>query len=100
MIAESQTFRDIETSSKRAELPDKSTIVMDIMRGGVTIENKVIPPNEDIAALIENFTGDKINSEGSRANKIYHFGGQFLQADFLREFTNTTLLMSEQSTGL
>ncbi|MDP1603182.1 MAG: hypothetical protein Q8M03_07950 [Legionella sp.] len=102
MLSESQAFRDMELTSKSAEAADKSTIFPDVKRNGVTFENKIIVPEdrEDILdpftiKTIENFTGDKVNTEGSRANKIYHFGGQILEATVLGEFTNTAVLIND-----
>lgn len=103
MLDESQAFRDLENTSKAPHLPDKSTAVKDFFRRGVTLYGTIIYPsssdiNHDPAIIdaIEGFGQSSIGSEGTPANKIYQFGGQFLEAIMLNEFSHTTEFKSKQ----
>ncbi|MCW8450202.1 hypothetical protein [Legionella quinlivanii] len=98
-LQSTQSFFDLELTSQQAQLPDSATIVKDIQRKGVTLNGKVITAKDSndnndpwIRQAIENFTGDQIHTAGSQANKIYHFGGQFLEAILLQEFTHSMQL--------
>ncbi|WP_454780358.1 hypothetical protein [Legionella sp. WA2022007384] len=106
-LKESQVLYDIETSTQEEETSDKSTVIKDIVRKGVTIYGAaIIPGNVDdhkdrvLIEAIQNFAGDKIDTPHSRANKLYHFGGQFLHGSLLQEFTNTTKLVEGDIQGL
>ncbi|CDZ76870.1 hypothetical protein BN59_01146 [Legionella massiliensis] len=106
-ISESQAFYDMETTSQATELPDKSTIMNDLKRKGVTIYNAEIclgnnnNPRDPMAIKsIEGFAGDSIDEPNSRANKIFNFGGQFLEAVMLQEFTNTTQFADSEISGI
>lgn len=103
MLDESQAFRDLENTSKAPHLPDKSTAVKDFYRRGVTLYGTIVYPsgsdiNHDPAIItaIEGFGQSSIGSEGTPANKIYQFGGQFLEAIMLNEFSHTTEFKSKQ----
>ncbi|WP_392537856.1 hypothetical protein [Legionella sp. 227] len=106
-LKESQAIYDIETSTQEEETSDKYTVIKDLVRKGVTIYGAaIIPGNVDdhkdriLLEAIQNFAGDKIDTPHSRANKLYHFGGQFLHGSLLREFTNTTKLTEGNIQGL
>lgn len=97
-LKESQAFYDLETTSQGLHLPDKSTAVTDIARGGVTINGAVIKPlhsndenDPNILNAIQTFTRDSLDNPHSRASKILNFGGQFLDGIVMNEFANTTV---------
>lgn len=99
-ILESQAFFDLETSSKADVLPDVSTSIKDFVRKGVTIYDAVIIPKDpsndkdpQIIEAIESFSESKIDVPHSRADKIYNFGGQFLDGILLQEFSNAVRLI-------
>ncbi|QRN04038.1 hypothetical protein GH742_09225 [Legionella sp. MW5194] len=107
MLDESQAFRDLENTSKASHLPDKSTSVKDFARRGVTLYGTVVYPsssNNDkdpaIIGAIEGFGNSSIASEGTPANKIYQFGGQFLEAVMLNEFSHTTEFKQSGKQGI
>lgn len=57
--------------------------------------------NEDqIKRAIEKFSGDKIDSPGSKASKIYYFGHQFILAELLNEFNSSTRLNQQEVTAV
>ncbi|WP_133138903.1 hypothetical protein [Legionella genomosp. 1] len=98
-LQSTQSFFDLELTSQQAQLPDSATIVKDIQRKGVTLNGKAITAKDSndnndpwIRQAIENFTGDQIDTANSQANKMYHFGGQFLEAILLQEFTHSMQL--------
>jgi hypothetical protein len=98
-LQESQAFYDLETTTQQEESRDQSTSIPDFKRKGVTILGNALGTgnsegDEDtrIVEGIEAFTQDKIASPNSRASKIFHFGGQFLEAIVLKEFSNTMKL--------
>lgn len=96
LIKQTQIAQDIQNTTKAATTSDDSTSVMDIRRGGTTFYGVKIDTGEnDVYAIptIENFTGDKINILGSRANKIFNFGGQVLHGIILDEFENSMKLI-------
>lgn len=105
-IATSQPFRDLLETSHALQLPDKSTSANDFKRKHVTIYGATIHPGDSnsnndprILETIENFAGDRIDQPHSRANKIYNFGGQFIDAILLQEFSNTTLFEHRKTKG-
>lgn len=105
MIEESQKFNEMSLTTKQAVLPDGATIVKDVGRGSVTIAGKKIVTEDSsdpsaIIAAIESLTGDKITTPGSKANKIFNFGGQFLQGTLLQEFCSTAMLVGKKIVGL
>ncbi|KTD65658.1 hypothetical protein Lspi_0370 [Legionella spiritensis] len=121
VIQSTQAFRDLENTSKSSELPDKSNIILDVRRKGVTFYGSVIHPHEPeikddpyIIQTIEryvarqfydkddivHFVDERIDEDGSRANKIYHFGGQFLEGIFLSELTNNVEFTETGQRGL
>ncbi|WP_131781711.1 hypothetical protein [Legionella gresilensis] len=111
MLAGSQAFRDLNISTRELVSSDNSTIIPDVRRKGVTFYGAIIVPanyvdtyDAIILQTIKNFTGDNsshgngsdrsINSNdlphpNSKASKIMYFGGQFLEAIVLNEFSNT-----------
>lgn len=96
LMKQTQIAQDIENTTKAATTSDNSTSVMDIRRGGTTFYGvKIDTGKNDVYALstIENFTGDKIDVLGSKANKIFHFGGQVLHGIILDEFENSMELI-------
>ncbi|KTD11068.1 hypothetical protein Lgra_2034 [Legionella gratiana] len=96
LIKQTQMAQDLENTTKNAKTIDDSTSVMDIRRGGTTFYGvKIDTGKNDVYALstIENFAGDKIDVLGSKANKIFHFGGQVLQGIILDEFENSMELI-------
>ncbi|MFT4058301.1 MAG: hypothetical protein QM652_01995, partial [Legionella sp.] len=101
-LAESQAFLDLENTTKQEELPDKANSVIDFRREGVTIYGAVIPQTKDenkdpgICSSIESFAGDEISSPDSKANKIFNFGGQFLEAIVLNEFSNSITMTNDE----
>lgn len=105
MIEESQKFNEMSLTTKQAVLPDGATIVKDVARGSVTIAGQKIVTEDSsdpaaIIAAIESLTGDKITTPGSNANKIFNFGGQFLQGTLLQEFCSTAMLVGKKIVGL
>ncbi|WP_019218239.1 hypothetical protein [Legionella tunisiensis] len=105
MIEESQKFNEMSLTTKQAELPDKATIVKDVARGTVTIAGQriLIEDSSDPSAIItaiESLTGDKVTRLGSKANKLFNFGGQFLQATLLQEFCSTGMIVDKKLIGL
>ncbi|PWY54100.1 hypothetical protein DGG96_18855 [Legionella qingyii] len=106
-LKESQALYDMETTTQQEEANDKSTIIDDLIRKGVTLYGAAIIPGAVLGhrerilqEAIQNFAGDKIDTPHSKANKLYHFGGQFLQGSLLKEFTNTTKLVEDDIQGL
>ncbi|AUH72734.1 hypothetical protein [Legionella sainthelensi] len=96
LIKQTQIAQDIQNTTKAATTSDDSTSVMDIRRGGTTFYGvKIDTGKNDVYAIptIENFAGDKINILGSRANKIFNFGGQVLHGIILDEFENSMKLI-------
>ncbi|STX51291.1 Uncharacterised protein [Legionella busanensis] len=101
MLTQSQAFHDLDISTRELVSSDKSTIIPDVRRKGVTFYGAVIAPanyidpfDTMIVQTIKNFTSDSSNSSslphpGSKASKIMYFGGQFLEAIVLNEFSNT-----------
>lgn len=92
LMRQTQVLHDIESTTKAAETSDHSTSVMDIRRGGTTFYGVKIEAGENdvyVRPTIENFAGDKIAAPGSKANKIFHFGGQVLHGIILDEFENS-----------
>lgn len=87
-----QSFFDLETTSMAEKLPDSSTIINDLKRKGVTLNGRVISSDEHQA--IEAFTRDRLDASHSRANRLFHFGGQFLEAILLQEFSHSMQLAS------
>jgi hypothetical protein len=92
MIRHSQTLMDIEITTKQATLPDLATITFDVLRQNVSINGQIlaVTDEESIKKAIEQFTGDEITSQGSKANKLFYFCGQYLHACLLEEFSLTS----------
>lgn len=104
-INQSQSFNALIVNTRQEKTADKSNIVNDIIRQSVSINSKKININqesasEEVIAAIEKMTSDKVSQFGSKANKIFNFGGQFLEAILLSEFLNTTKVVSEPSESL
>ncbi|ARB90946.1 hypothetical protein [Legionella longbeachae] len=96
LLKQTQIAQDIVNTTKAATTSDESTCVMDIRRGGTTFYGvKIDTGKNDAYAIptIENFTGDKIDILGSKANKIFNFGGQVLHGIILDEFENSMELI-------
>ncbi|WP_419421024.1 hypothetical protein ACNVED_06935 [Legionella sp. D16C41] len=96
MIDESEAFYGLAITTREHRAADNSTIIPDVRRKGVSFCGKFIdhegqdnPHDSKIIEAIENFAGDSINNPNSKASKILYFGGQFLEAVILNEFTNT-----------
>jgi hypothetical protein len=92
LMRQTQMLHDIESTTKAAATSDHSTSVMDIRRGGTTFYGVKIEAGDNdvyIRPTIESFAGDKIDVPGSKANKIFHFGGQVLHGIILDEFENS-----------
>ncbi|MGQ3889541.1 hypothetical protein ACQUW5_10975 [Legionella sp. CNM-1927-20] len=101
MLAESQAFRDLNISTRELGSSDNSTIIPDVRRRGVTFYGATIIPanytdafDASIIQTIRDFTGDNrdkaaVPTPGSGASKLLNFGGQFLEAIILNEFSNT-----------
>jgi hypothetical protein len=89
MIRHSQTLMGIEVTTKQATLPDQATIMFDVLRQNVSINGQTLAltDEESIKKTIEEFTGDEITSQGSKANKLFYFCGQHLHACLLEEFS-------------
>ncbi len=96
-IDHSPEFSNIATSSQKLQLKDQADILYDLRRGLVLIDHQqVIGKNDQtLCQIIENFTGDKIETPGSRANKIFNFGGQYLHANLAREYSAISLFEGE-----
>ncbi len=108
-LKESQALYNLETTSQGQHLPDKATIVLDLARGGITINNALIKPTDinnkvpndpKILNAIQTFTGDSIDKPHSRASKILNFGGQSLEGILLDEFSNTTVFTDSRQEKL
>lgn len=108
MLDESQAFHDLENTSKAPHLPDKSTSVKDFARRSVTLYGTVVYPlnsnNDKDPAIIQAIQGfgnnTSIDYEGTPANKLYQFGGQFLEAIMLNEFSHTTEFKQSGKQGI
>jgi hypothetical protein len=106
---ESQAFYNLETTSQGLHLPDKATIVLDLARGGITIDDTVVKPTDSnnkvsddpkILNAIQMFTNDSLDNPHSRASKILNFGGQSLEGTLLDEFSNTTVFTDSRKEKL
>jgi hypothetical protein len=93
-LTSSPGLRSIEERS-RERIPSDSNILPDISRG-VTFQNQVFSgSDEEKSAQIEDFAGDKITQEGSRAYTIFHYGNQALYGALAAEFSHATTFNNE-----
>lgn len=95
-IATSQVCHELAQTTRATQASDKSNSANDIKRVLVTIYGAQIHAgdkrsNRDpiILETIQHFAGDDIAKPHSRADKIFHYGGQFLLSFIADEFTNT-----------
>ena len=99
MIQHSDILQAISTESKMSNLVDEADVALDAKRKGFTLNGEVISLSKEsendndelkkeVKKAIEKFTKDEsgVNVNGSRANKLFYFGGQWLHAIMGSEF--------------
>lgn len=102
MIA-SSALQEIVKTTKRDPSSDDKDVSVEFHRGDFRLGDDRIPlgTQERIyRKAIETFAGDKISEQGSQANKIYHYSGQFLYGILMTEFNFATELNGMKVTGL